>query len=157
MSVINLQQPVAVPQTQQAAARKVLRRHCLYAVFASDDEARRAEQACMAAGAWPQRLLGPWKRGLVGRIERFFMRFGEDLIGMQRYALHAESGRVVLAVPAADRSAAMQFHQLLAHHGAYDVAYFRNWTVEYVGPRDQEKEDLVAAADMTAAGQEPAQ
>ncbi len=94
---------------------------------------QRAEAALVSAGLEPQRL-GACKRGLSGRVERFMMRFGDDLPGLQHYAIHAESGQCVLAVPAHGRHEALRLAHALAAFGAYDVTYFGAWTAECVGP-----------------------
>ena len=134
---MSVEQPVAVA--------KLLKRQCLYAVFDTEAELQQAEQVLLSAGVQLQRLLNPRKRSIIAHIERFLMRFGEDLVGLQRYAVHAENGRAVLAVPVADRSAARQIYQTLSQHGAYDVTYFRTWTAEYVGPRQkvQQQQDVL--------------
>jgi hypothetical protein len=71
------------------------------------------------------------------------MRLGDDLVGLQRYAVQVESGHAVLAIAVTDRSAAIQVYQTLMQHGAYDVTYFRTWTAEYVGPRQKVEQDVL--------------
>src|SRR5437879_2810263 len=137
---MSVKQPATATQQPVAVARP-LKRHCLYAVFETEAEMQQAEQALVSAGGRPQRCRGARRRRLLAHLERVMMRLGEDLMGLQRYAVHAECGRAVLAVPVADRPAARQIYQTLSQHGAYDVTYFRIWTAEYVGPRQKVQEE----------------
>ena len=139
MSVMRVKQPATA--TQQLVARP-LKRRCLYAVFDTEAEMQQAEQALVSAGGRSQRFHDARRRSILAHLERAMMRLGDDLMGLQRYAVHVESGRAVLAVPVADRSAARQIYQTLRLHGAYDVTYFRTWTVEYVGPRQKVQQEL---------------
>ena len=138
MSVAQIKQPVTAAPPQELATTKPLRRHCLYAVFEDEVSRQRAEAALVSAGLQPQRL-GTCKRGLSGRIERFMMRFGDDLPGVQHYAMYAESGQCVLAVPAHGRHEALRLANTLAAFGAYDVTYFGPWTAEPIGPLQPEE------------------
>ena len=137
MSVMSVKEPVPAANKQPLAVAKPLKRQCLYAVFDTEAEMQGAEQALVAMGVPPQRFSNSRHRCIVAHIERALMRLGDDLVGLQRYVVQAESGHAVLAVAVADRSAARQIYQTLAQHGAYDVTYFRTWTAEYVGPRQK--------------------
>ena len=128
-------------QKQPGATAKPLQRQCLYAVFDTEQEAHQAHAALTSAGVQPQLLLGRHHRGIMARIERFMMHFGEGLLGLQRYAVHVEGGRSVLAVASVDRTTAMQHFQTLAQHGAYDATYFGSWTAEYVGPIEKMRDE----------------
>lgn len=111
-----------------------MQRQCLYAVFNTAQEAQQAQDALSTTGVLPQLFLGPHHRGILAWIERFMMHFGEDVLGLYSYVTHTQQGHTVLAVASGNRSTAMQHFQTLAQYGAYDVAYFGRWTVEYVGP-----------------------
>jgi hypothetical protein len=143
MSVMNVKEPVPAAKKQPLAVAKPLKRHCLYAVFDTEAEMQQAEQALVATGVQPQHFRNARHHGIVARIERALMRLGEDLVGLQRYEVQAESGHAVLAVAVADRSAARQIFQTLMQHGAYDVTYFRTWTAEYVGPRQKVEQEAL--------------
>jgi hypothetical protein len=136
MSVRSVKEPVP-------AAKKQLKRQCLYAVFDTEAEMQQAEQALAAMGVQPQRFANSRHRSILAHIERAMMRLGDDLAGLQRYAVQAENGHAVLAVAVADRPAARQIFQTLAQHGAYDVTYFRTWTAEYVGPRQKVEQEAL--------------
>ena len=137
MSVMNVKEPVPAAKKQPLAVAKPLKRQCLYAVFDTEAEMQGAEQALVAMGVQPQHFGNTRHRSILAPLERALMRLGDDLVGLQRYAVQAESGHAVLAVAVADRSAARQIYQTLVQHGAYDVTYFRIWTAEYVGPRQK--------------------
>jgi len=140
---MSVKEPVAAAKKQLVAVARPLKRQCLYAVFDTEAEIQRAEQALMSTGIQAQRFRSARYRSIVAHIERVLMRLGEDLVGLQRYAVHADCGHAVLAVAVADRSAARQIYQTLMLHGAYDVTYFRTWTAEYVGPRQKVEQDVL--------------
>ena len=142
MSVMSVKEPVPAANKQPLAVARPLKRQCLYAVFDTDAEIQQAEQALVAMGVQPQRFSNSRHRSIVAHIERVLMRLGEDLVGLQRYVVQAESGHLVLAVAVADRSAARQIYQMLVQHGAYDVTYFRTWRAEYVGPRQKVEQEV---------------
>jgi hypothetical protein len=142
MSVMSVKEPVPTAKQRALAAGRPLKRQCLYAVFDTEAEMQQAEQALVAMGVQPQRFSNARHRSIVAHIERVLMRLGEDLVGLQRYVVQAESGHAVLAVAVADRSAARQIYQTLVQHGAYDVTYFRTWTAEYVGPRQKVEQEV---------------
>ena len=143
MSVMNVKEPAAAAKKQPAAVARPLKRQCLYAVFDTEAEMQQAEQALVSTGVQLQRYRSARYRSIVAHIERVLMRLGEDLVGLQRYAVHADRGHAVLAVAVADRSAAREIYQTLMQHGAYDVTYFRTWTAEYVGPRQKVEQDVL--------------
>jgi hypothetical protein len=143
MSVMSVKEPVPAPKKPPLAVTRPLKRQCLYAVFDTEAEMQGAEQALVAMGVQPQRFSNVRRRSIVAHIERGLMRLGEDLVGLQRYVVQAESGHAVLAVAVADRSAARQIYQTLVPHGAYDVTYFRTWTAEYVGPRQKVEQEAL--------------
>ena len=140
---MSVKEPVAAAKKQSVVVARPLKRQCLYAVFDTEAEMQQAEQALVAMGVQPQRFSNARPRRIVPHIERALMRLGDDLVGLQRYAVHAESGHAVLAVAVADRSVARQIYQTLMQHGAYDVTYFRTWTAEYVGPRQKVEQDVL--------------
>ena len=143
MSVRSVKEPVPAAKKQLLAVARPLKRQCLYAVFDTDAEMQQAEQALAAMGVQPQRFSNSRHRSILAHIERAMMRLGDDLVGLQRYAVQVESGHAVLAIAVADRSAARQIYQTLMQHGAYDVTYFRTWTAEYVGPRQKVEQDVL--------------
>ena len=143
MSVMSVKEPVAAAKQQPVAVARPLKRQCLYAVFDTEAEIQQAEQALVSTGVQLQRFRSARYRSIVAHIERVLMRLGEDLVGLQRYAVHADCGHAVLAVAVADRSAARQIYQTLVQHGAYDVTYFRTWTAEYVGPREKVEQEAL--------------
>ena len=124
----------SITPQQSATTTKPLQRQCLYAVFNTAQAAQQAQDALTSVGVLPQLFLGPHHRGIIARIERFMMHFGEDALGLHGYVTHTQQGHTVLAVASPNRLTAMQHFQTLAQYGAYDVAYFGRWTVEYVGP-----------------------
>jgi hypothetical protein len=140
---MSVKEPVAAAKKQLVAVARPLKRQCLYAVFDSEAEMQRAEQALVSTGVQAQRFRNARYRSIVAHIERVLMRLGDDLVGLQRYAVQVESGHAVLAIAVADRSAARQIYQTLMQHGAYDVTYFRTWTAEYVGPRQKVEQDVL--------------
>ena len=143
MSAMSVNEPVPAANKQPLAVARPLKRQCLYAVFDSEAERQGAEQALVAMGVQPQRFGNTRHRSIFAHIERALMRLGEDLVGLQRYVVQAESGHAVLAIAVADRSAARQIYQTLVQHGAYDVTYFRTWTAEYVGPREKVEQEAL--------------
>ena len=143
MSAMSVKEPVPAAKKQPLAVARPLKRQCLYAVFDTEAEMQQAEQALVATGVQPQRFRNARHRSIVAHLERAMMRLGDDLVGLQRYVVQAESGHVVLAVAVADRSAARQIYQTLVQHGAYDVTYFRTWTGEYVGPRQKVEQEAL--------------
>jgi hypothetical protein len=140
---MSVKEPVPAAKKQPVAVARPLKRQCLYAVFDTEAEIQQAEQALTSTGVQAQRFRTARYRSIVAHIERVLMRLGDDLVGLQRYAVQAESGHAVLAVAVADRSAARQIYQTLMQHGAYDVTYFRTWTAEYVGPRQKVEQDVL--------------
>jgi hypothetical protein len=140
---MSVKEPVAAAKKQSVAVARPLKRQCLYAVFDSEAEMQQAEQALVSTGVQSQRFRNARYRSIVAHIERALMRLGDDLVGLQRYAVQAESGHAVLAIAVADRSAAREIYQTLMQHGAYDVTYFRTWTAEYVGPRQKVEQDVL--------------
>src|SRR5437763_5099750 len=103
---MSVKEPVATAKKQLAAVARPLKRQCLYAVFDTEAEMQQAEQALVAVGVQPQRFSNSRHRSILAHIERAMMRLGDDLVGLQRYAVQAESGHAVLAIAVADRSAA---------------------------------------------------
>jgi hypothetical protein len=141
--VMSVKEPVPAAKKQPLAVAKPLTRQCLYAVFDTEAVMQQAEQALAALGVQPQRFSNSRHRSILAHIERAMMHLGDDLMGLQRYAVQAENGHAVLAVAVADRSAARQIYQTLVQHDAYDVTYFRTWTAEYVGPRQKVEQEAL--------------
>lgn len=118
----------------------------LYAVFDNPDQAYQAEQALAALGMQVRVLAEdteasvfaqPEKSsGLVGKLARSVKVMGGEKHEAERYARHIEEGRTVVTLQAGDREAARGMARTLLDHGAYDVTYFSNWTIEYLSPQE---------------------
>ncbi len=115
----------------------------LYAVFDSEQEADRAEQALSAQGSEWRRLQGQEaahdlnqhdEDTVTGKIGRFIKGFGGEDLEAKRYSVHTQNGQVVLTVPCQDQETAQALTRLLTPFGAYDVTYFSNWTMEHMSP-----------------------
>lgn len=116
----------------------------LYAVFNSEDEAMKAEQALAAKGVTAQRLAGssdahdlarkPQEDSLLGKATRFVKGFGGEDLEAKRYSVHTDNGRIVLVVPCEDQDTAHDLTKLLEGYGAYDATFFSDWTIEHTSP-----------------------
>ncbi len=117
----------------------------LYAVFDGEQEAAQGEQALAALGVTAQRLQGAGAaealkspheeaHGLTGAVTRMFKSVGGESLEGERYAMHADQGRVVLAMPCPDQPTAERLTKALVHHGAWDITYFGGWTIQHMSP-----------------------
>jgi hypothetical protein len=124
----------------------------VYAVFDGQREAQQAEQALAQRGMQPKTLerqdaahtlQAPREEaGIVGKLERLVKGIGGESNEAKRYATYLEQGRVVVAVPVADRDTALRIARTLTEHGAYDVTYFSGWSIEYMSTESDAKRGL---------------
>jgi len=113
----------------------------VYAVFASEDAAGRAERALAARGLELTRLRGQGsaralkeiagESNLLATAERLLKRIGGETHEAERYAEHMAKGRVVAAAPVHGRDAAGGVTEVLLAHGAYDITHFSAWAIEH--------------------------
>jgi ferritin-like metal-binding protein YciE len=104
----------------------------LYAVFDDEQQAAQAKQALSAMNIQPHRLQGPEAAaqlrgetgGILAKIGRIIKSFGHEEQYADHYAMQAESGRIVLAVPCPDQATADAVTQKIKEHGASDIRYF---------------------------------
>jgi ferritin-like metal-binding protein YciE len=104
----------------------------LYAVFDDEQKCAQAEQALAAMNIQSQRLQGPEAAahlrgefgGILAKIGRIIKSFGHEAQYAAHYAMHAERGRIVLAVQCPDQATADDVTQKLKEHGAFDIRYF---------------------------------
>lgn len=142
--------------------------HTLYAVFDDEEHAQQAERALQELGARPHTLGGadaqalrepPDSSGILGTVRRLVKGFGGESAEAKRYATHLDHGRIVLAVPVADRSAADRLTKLLVQQGGYDITYFSGTTVEEMSPAENARhgvpDHIGDPADERATGDRP--
>jgi ferritin-like metal-binding protein YciE len=122
-------------------AAGALRGHFVYGVFATPEQAGTAEEKLRRDGDNPYRLQGAATVALlrgqgggqlaaVRAVERQLKKpTGEDSMA-RHYATHLENGRVILAVPAADRAGADRLSASLKQQGAFDVSYVAGLGIE---------------------------
>lgn len=113
----------------------------VYAVFADEDAAGRAERALAAQGGELTLLRGHGSAqalqgtagdsSLLATAARFLKRIGGETHEAERYAEHMEQGRVVAAAPVRDRDAAGEVTAVLLAHGAYDITHFSALAIEH--------------------------
>jgi ferritin-like metal-binding protein YciE len=104
----------------------------LYAVVNDEQHAAQAEQALAEMDMEPLRLQGPEVAahlrgdfgGILARIGRIIKSFGYEQHYAEHYAMHAERGRILLAVQCPDQAAADEVTEKLKRHGAFDIRYF---------------------------------
>lgn len=134
----------------------------LYAVFDRSEDARQAQQALAALGApntWvlqgseaASRLRQEHGEGGLGaRIMRTVKDVGGEDLEAERYAIHLDHGRTILAVPCADNAAAERLMPALLQHGAYDVTYFGAWTMQRMSPGENAEHGLPTYEASTGA------
>jgi len=117
------------------------RRDHLFAAFNGAEEARNAMQALGTQYGEPslisspedaQRLRGEGPaRGLKEQVERSLKSFGGEGNVATHYGERLKAGCVVLAVPAPNRDSAIRAADQLKLLGAFDIAYFGPWTMEF--------------------------
>ena len=128
------------------------RRNHVFAVFDHASMALQAEKALEEKGIRSQRLQGTedadalqspdQSAGIVRKLERIVKFVGGESNEAKRYASHLEQGRIVLAIPAPDRDAALQARDVLIRYDAYDLTYFRDWAIEYLAPEANTRRGL---------------
>lgn len=133
----------------------------LYAVFNTTREAQQAEQSLAALHVPAQRLQGAAasrdrrneadESGVLPKFERFIKGIGGEDLEAQRYAIHLEHGRVVLAMPCPDQSMADTLTRSLVQHGAYDVTYFSHWTIQHMSPTENAERGMPTYEASTGA------
>jgi ferritin-like metal-binding protein YciE len=104
----------------------------LYAVFDDEQQVAQAEQALATMNMRPQRLQGPEAvahlrgelGGILAKIGRIIKSFGHEAQYAAHYAMHAERGRIVLAVQCPDQATADDLTQKIKEHGGFDIRYF---------------------------------
>lgn len=117
-------------------------KRCLYAVFDSEEDARRAEQEIIEKNIEAHRLMRVEQSGDHGAHTADAHAFKATshavaqsarakLWEHSHYAELSVQGHVVLVVCRADSSTAQQIHTLLTRHGAYDIIYLGGWTATY--------------------------
>lgn len=134
----------------------------LYAVFDRSEDAQVAKMAISALGA-PQAWLlqGPEAAGrlrqehgdggLGAKIMRAVKDVGGEDLEAERYAIHLDHGRAILAVRCADSAAAEKLTPALLQHGAYDVTYFGAWTMQRLSPGENVEHGLPTYEASTGA------
>lgn len=131
-------------------------------MFESDHEARQAEAALSA----PARAIADPRAlregsGVLGTITRLVKgAFGGERQEAERYAIHLEHGRVVLAVPSHRREDAERLTRVLVQHGGFDITYFGGVTIEEMSPIADARHGVPAhdagtAADARSTGHTP--
>jgi ferritin-like metal-binding protein YciE len=110
-----------------------LRHNYLYAVFDSEDQAKKAEQALLGEmGVQALRLQGQdaaaHLRGEYAsirvKLERFVIGLSADAEHSDHYATQLEMGRIVLGVPCETHDMAEKMTQKILDYGAHDIRYF---------------------------------
>jgi ferritin-like metal-binding protein YciE len=104
----------------------------LYAVFDDEQQVAQAEQALAKMNMRSQRLQGPEAAahlrgefgGILAKIGRIIKSFGHEARYAAHYAMHAERGRIVLAVECPDQATADDVTQKIKEHGGFDIRYF---------------------------------
>lgn len=123
----------------------------LYVVLDGEQRAAEAEGAMASEGVAAvrmaderhrQALSEPVEGGVLGTVGRLLKRIGGESNEAERYAGYLDQGKIVLAVPAADRETAVRLSDLLAGHDAYDMTYFSGWSIEYFHPEANERRGI---------------
>jgi hypothetical protein len=104
----------------------------LYAVFNDEQQAAQAEQALSEMDMEPLRLQGPEVAahlrgdfgGILAKMGRIIKSFGYEQHYAEHYAMHAERGRIVLAVQCPDQATADDVTQKIKEHSGFDIRYF---------------------------------
>ena len=122
-------------------------KHCLYAVFDSEEDARQAEQALVERSIEVRRPA--WKEssvdynphtmnahGIRDALHDVMHELKAEICELDHYADRAAQGHVVLVACGTSHAAAQQILPLLTHYGAYDVTYFGDWAVTYLSPAE---------------------
>ncbi|HVC82313.1 MAG TPA: hypothetical protein VNL35_17635 [Chloroflexota bacterium] len=126
-------------------AAGVPRLHHLYAVFDEDDACRRAMDALHALGLESEQLRGTdapllehpaLGAGILSRLERVIKGVGGERHLAAIYAHHLREGRTMLAVRLPHSATAAEVAHVITANGGYEVAYFRDWSIEYLSPRE---------------------
>lgn len=129
----------------------------LFAVFDGEQQAQQAERALTEAGFHPQRLRpqasaaalqgAPAQDSLWNRLSRLMKTFGGgENHEAERYADHLQHQRIVLAMPVADREAALRACRQITDNDGYDVTYYRALAIEYMSPEANERHGVATHA-----------
>jgi hypothetical protein len=124
----------------------------VYAVFESAELARAAIDA--SGGGWPEaRILTEPEEaatlqgkgesvGLREKLERALKSFGGETNVAERYAHRLNTGNAVAVIPVGSRDEAARIAEELGHLGAYDLAYFGPWTMEFFHPDNARQREV---------------
>lgn len=137
----------------------------LYAVFDTDEQAEAAMHDLTGLGVQGHRLRGPDAAralrapadadeggGLLAMIRRVLRGVSVEAAEADRYADHLDRGRVVLALPAEERSLALVLARAMTRHGGYDLTFFDNWTYEHLSPAENARHGLALPHYTPATG-----
>lgn len=125
-------------------------KHCLYAVFDSEEDAHQAEQALVERSievrrpTWkessgdhnPHKMHAHGIRDALHDVMDVMHELKAEIYELDHYADHAAQGHVVLVACGTGHVAAQQILPLLTRYGAYDVTYFGDWAVTYLSPAE---------------------
>lgn len=138
------------------------RNHHLYAVFDAEDRGRKTAGDLEASGLQVQVLHGTddahqlraadapgHSGGPTARLSRLVKRLGGETAAAERFAVHLELGRTVLAIETESRKTE-ELVDRLTKDGAYDVIYFTMLGIEYLSPTENAAHNIPAEGEVSA-------